>query len=149
MSGYFLISTDRLRKQAPKLSGIGFKIMLDILATARPSLTVKEFPLKFAQRLAGDSKLDHGVMLDFPGVAAETSTNTATDLSFSITHSSPPVTVPVPASRASRYSRTSSRKCEFWGGTSATSTRAASTATATRNRASAMGQTKLSPSTSR
>ena len=65
MSGYFLLRTDQLRKQAPELSGIGFKIMLDILATAKPPLRVKEFPLKFANRLAGESKLDHGVVLDF------------------------------------------------------------------------------------
>lgn len=65
MSGYFLLRTDQLRKQAQTLSGIGFKIMLDILATAKPQLTVKEFPLKFAERLEGESKLDHGVVLDF------------------------------------------------------------------------------------
>lgn len=65
MSGYFMLRTDRLRKQAENLSGIGFKIMLDILSTARPQLVVKEFPLKFAERLAGTSKLDHGVALDF------------------------------------------------------------------------------------
>ena len=65
MSGFFLLRTDQLRKQADGLSGIGFKIMLDILATARPQLKVKEFPLKFAERLSGESKLDHGVALDF------------------------------------------------------------------------------------
>jgi len=65
MSGYFLIRTETLRQQADNLSGIGFKIMLDILATARPKLRVKELPLKFAERLAGESKLDHGVALDF------------------------------------------------------------------------------------
>ena len=65
MSGFFLLRTDQLRQQADRLSGIGFKIMLDILATAEPKLRVKEFPLKFAQRAAGESKLDHGVVLDF------------------------------------------------------------------------------------
>ena len=65
MSGFFLLRTEQLRKQAHQLSGIGFKIMLDILATARPALRVKEFPLKFAERLNGTSKLDHGVVLDF------------------------------------------------------------------------------------
>ena len=65
MSGYFLLRTQQLRRQADGLSGIGFKIMLDILSTARPQLTVKEFPLKFARRLSGTSKLDHGVVLDF------------------------------------------------------------------------------------
>jgi dolichol-phosphate mannosyltransferase len=65
MSGFFLLRTDQLRKQADRLSGIGFKIMLDILATAEPPLRVKEFPLKFAQRASGESKLDQGVVLDF------------------------------------------------------------------------------------
>jgi len=65
MSGFFLLRTKQLRKQADRLSGIGFKIMLDILATAEPPLRVKEFPLKFAQRASGESKLDHGVVLDF------------------------------------------------------------------------------------
>jgi dolichol-phosphate mannosyltransferase len=65
MSGFFLLRTEQLRAQADRLSGIGFKIMLDILATAEPPLRVKEFPLKFAQRAAGESKLDHGVVLDF------------------------------------------------------------------------------------
>lgn len=65
MSGFFLLRTEQLRKQAQDLSGIGFKIMFDILATAEPRLRVKEFPLKFAERLSGESKLDHGVVLDF------------------------------------------------------------------------------------
>ena len=65
MSGFFLLRAEQLRAQADRLSGIGFKIMLDILATAEPSLRVKELPLKFAQRAAGESKLDHGVVLDF------------------------------------------------------------------------------------
>ncbi len=65
MSGFFLLRTDQLRSQADRLSGIGFKIMLDILATAHPPLRVKEFPLKFAERASGESKLDHGVVLDF------------------------------------------------------------------------------------
>ncbi|GAA5052190.1 glycosyltransferase family 2 protein [Erythrobacter westpacificensis] len=65
MSGFFLLRTEQLRKQAASLSGIGFKIMLDILATAQPRLKVKEFPLKFAERLRGESKLDNGVVVDF------------------------------------------------------------------------------------
>jgi dolichol-phosphate mannosyltransferase len=65
MSGFFLLRSEQLRSQADRLSGIGFKIMLDILATAEPPLRVKEFPLKFAQRASGVSKLDHGVALDF------------------------------------------------------------------------------------
>jgi dolichol-phosphate mannosyltransferase len=65
MSGMFLLRSEQVRKQAPDLSGIGFKILLDILATAKPRLKVKEFPLKFAERRAGTSKLDKGIALDF------------------------------------------------------------------------------------
>lgn len=65
MSGYFLIETACLRRLAPDLSGIGFKILLDILATAKPALRVAEFPLRFGQRLSGTSKLDSGVTFDF------------------------------------------------------------------------------------
>lgn len=65
MSGYFLLRTDTARGLAPRLSGIGFKILLDILATARPALRVEEFPLSFAARRSGQSKLDKAVALDF------------------------------------------------------------------------------------
>lgn len=65
MSGFFLLRTERIRAQAHRLSGIGFKILLDILATAQPPLRVKEFPLSFGQRLSGESKLDHAVAFDF------------------------------------------------------------------------------------
>ena len=65
LSGYFVISVDRARGVIPRLSGIGFKILLDILCAARPPLKVREFPLEFAPRRAGVSKLDKGVALDF------------------------------------------------------------------------------------
>lgn len=65
MSGFFLMQTSQLRALAPRLSGIGFKILLDILAVARPPLRIAEFPLQFGQRLSGESKLDSGVGLDF------------------------------------------------------------------------------------
>lgn len=65
MSGYFLMRADTLRGQAGRLSGIGFKILLDILGTARPGMRVKEFPLEFAERLAGESKLDRAIAFDF------------------------------------------------------------------------------------
>lgn len=65
MSGYFLIETQRVRDLAPALSGIGFKILLDILATSKPALRVTEFPLQFGERLAGESKLDRAVAFEF------------------------------------------------------------------------------------
>ncbi|MGX7951676.1 glycosyltransferase family 2 protein [Tsuneonella sp. HG249] len=65
MSGYFLLRAEALRAVAPRLSGIGFKILLDLLATADPPLKVKEFPLAFAERQAGESKLDGAVAFEF------------------------------------------------------------------------------------
>lgn len=65
MSGYFMLETARARALAPRLSGVGFKVLLDLLATADVPWQVKEFPLAFAARRAGTSKLDRGVMFDF------------------------------------------------------------------------------------
>lgn len=65
MSGYFMLPAEVLRRVAPRLSGIGFKILLDILTTARRGLKVKEFPLAFAPRSAGESKLDRAIAFEF------------------------------------------------------------------------------------
>lgn len=65
MSGYFLLSTATARRLVPKLSGIGFKILLDLLATANPPLRVKDFPMNFSARRSGESKLDRAIAFDF------------------------------------------------------------------------------------
>jgi dolichol-phosphate mannosyltransferase len=65
MSGYFMLRTEILRRDAHRLSGIGFKILLDILATVDTQLDVKEFPLAFAARAQGESKLDRTVVFEF------------------------------------------------------------------------------------
>ncbi|MXP10026.1 glycosyltransferase [Pseudoblastomonas halimionae] len=65
MSGYFMLPSKTLRATADKLSGIGFKILLDILATADEPYRVREFPLRFAQRASGESKLDRTVVFEY------------------------------------------------------------------------------------
>ncbi len=65
MSGYFMLPAEKLREAAPHLSGVGFKILLDILATAEEKLRVREFPLSFAARASGESKLDRTVVFEF------------------------------------------------------------------------------------
>src|SRR5205807_1690433 len=52
----------------PQLSTQGFKILLDIVATAHGDLRVKEIPYTFGSRLHGESKLDSMVALDFVGL---------------------------------------------------------------------------------
>lgn len=65
MSGYFMLRAATLRADAHRLSGVGFKILLDILATVEAPLRVKELPLAFAARAEGESKLDRTVVFEF------------------------------------------------------------------------------------
>ncbi len=65
MSGYFMLRAETLRADAHRLSGVGFKILLDILATVDKPLRVKEFPLNFVARTEGESKLDQTVIFEF------------------------------------------------------------------------------------
>jgi dolichol-phosphate mannosyltransferase len=65
MSGYFLLRAEVLRADAHRLSGVGFKILLDILATVDEPLKVKDFPMSFAARAEGESKLDRTVVFEF------------------------------------------------------------------------------------
>ena len=65
MSGFFMLRRDRVEALASRLSPQGFKILLDILASSRPRLKVVELPFVFRERVAGESKLDSAVMLEF------------------------------------------------------------------------------------
>ena len=65
MSGYFMITAETLRADAHRLSGVGFKILLDLRATVARPLRIKEFPLPFAARSEGESKLDQTVVFEF------------------------------------------------------------------------------------
>jgi dolichol-phosphate mannosyltransferase len=65
MSGFFVIEAGFLRLQAPRLTGSGFKILVDILATSRTPPRVLEIPYHFRMRQAGESKLDAKVQLEY------------------------------------------------------------------------------------
>jgi len=65
MSGYFVIHTARVRALAPRLSGIGFKVLLDILSVSPERLRVAEVPMRFGERRSGESKLDRAVAFEF------------------------------------------------------------------------------------
>ena len=82
MSGFFMIRRDRFEQLAPLLSTQGFKILLDIVATARGSLRIREIPYTFGSRLHGESKLDSMVALDFLGLVLAKLTNDAVSLRF-------------------------------------------------------------------
>ena len=82
MSGFFMIRRDRFEALAPQLSTQGFKILLDIVATARGQLRVKEIPFTFGTRLHGESKLDSMVALDFLGLVLAKLTHDVVSLRF-------------------------------------------------------------------
>jgi dolichol-phosphate mannosyltransferase len=82
MSGFFMIRRDRFEQLAPQLSTQGFKILLDIVATARGSLRITEVPFSFGTRLHGESKLDSMVALDFLGLVLAKLTGDVVSLRF-------------------------------------------------------------------
>jgi dolichol-phosphate mannosyltransferase len=82
MSGFFMIRRDRFEQLAPQLSTQGFKILLDIVATARGDLRIVEIPYSFSSRLHGESKLDSMVALDFLGLVLAKLTRDVVSLRF-------------------------------------------------------------------
>jgi dolichol-phosphate mannosyltransferase len=82
MSGFFMICRDRFEQLAPKLSTQGFKILLDLVATAGGELRTVEIPYNFGARLHGESKLDSMVALDFLGLVLAKLTSDAVSLRF-------------------------------------------------------------------
>ncbi len=74
MSGYFGIRRDRFDLVAARLAPSGFKILLDIIASAGGRLRAVELGYTFKQRTAGESKLDTRVALDFIALLIEKTT---------------------------------------------------------------------------
>ena len=65
MSGFFMLRTAAFRARARALTGVGYKILLDILSAPGPEMKVVEIPYEFRSRQAGESKLDSRVVLEF------------------------------------------------------------------------------------
>lgn len=58
MSGYFIIRREALEPAIPHVFGVGFKILLDLVASSPTPLKIRELPYEFRERQAGESKLD-------------------------------------------------------------------------------------------
>ena len=58
MSGFFMIRRTAFTGAMRRLSGQGFKILLDLFASASRPFAFAEVPLHFRERLHGESKLD-------------------------------------------------------------------------------------------
>jgi dolichol-phosphate mannosyltransferase len=65
MSGFFMVDAAFFRAQVPRLTGTGFKILIDILASSKTPPRVVELPYRFRMRQAGESKLDINVQLEY------------------------------------------------------------------------------------
>jgi len=65
MSGFFAIRRDVLLEIVPRLSTVGYKILLDIIASAQRRLDIIEIPYRFRTRTSGESKLDTAVALEY------------------------------------------------------------------------------------
>ena len=82
MSGFFMIRRDRFEQLAPQLSVQGFKILLDVIASAHGEVRTVEVPYTFGSRLHGESKLDSMVALDFLGLVLAKLTHDVVSLRF-------------------------------------------------------------------
>jgi dolichol-phosphate mannosyltransferase len=58
MSGFFMLRREAFEPCVRRLSTLGFKILIDLLASSPRPLRAKELPFEFRTRHAGESKLD-------------------------------------------------------------------------------------------
>jgi dolichol-phosphate mannosyltransferase len=71
LSGCFLMRREWYEAVRPRLTGIGFKILLDVLASGRRRPVVREVPTALRPRDGGVSKLDLRVIADFVALLLE------------------------------------------------------------------------------
>jgi dolichol-phosphate mannosyltransferase len=71
MSGFFMLRREIFEDSVTRLSAIGFKLLLDLLASTRTPLKIAEVPFVFRDRFAGDSKLDERVVWEYGMLLAD------------------------------------------------------------------------------
>jgi dolichol-phosphate mannosyltransferase len=71
MSGFFMMRRGVFEDAMRELSGHGFKILLDLLASSPRPVQLKELPYEFRQRRHGESKLDTMVAWEFGMLLAD------------------------------------------------------------------------------
>jgi dolichol-phosphate mannosyltransferase len=68
LSGFFMLPRPLFEQLAANLTGQGFKILLDLALSSPAPLRVIEVPCVFHERVAGQSKLDALVLMQFAGL---------------------------------------------------------------------------------
>lgn len=72
MSGFFMFRRESLAPVIRRASGKGFKILLDLLSSAKDSgLRVQELPYEMRSRAVGESKLDSQVLWEYVVLLAD------------------------------------------------------------------------------
>lgn len=71
MSGFFAVRRDAFERALPRLSAIGFKILIDLLASSPTPLKIAEIPYHFRIREAGESKIGARVIADYAELIAD------------------------------------------------------------------------------
>jgi dolichol-phosphate mannosyltransferase len=71
MSGFFMVRREVFEGATRNLSGLGFKILLDLIASSPQPVRLKELPFQFRQRQHGESKLDTLVAWEFGMLLAD------------------------------------------------------------------------------
>jgi dolichol-phosphate mannosyltransferase len=82
MSGFFLLRRGLFEQLAGRLSGQGFKILLDLIMASPKRLSIAEIPYKFRPRMAGESKLDVLVLAQFAGMLLDKALHGVVPLRF-------------------------------------------------------------------
>jgi dolichol-phosphate mannosyltransferase len=65
MSGFFMLRRGVFERAMREMSNLGFKILVDLLASSRAKPRIVELPYTFRNRVAGESKLDNQAAWDF------------------------------------------------------------------------------------
>jgi dolichol-phosphate mannosyltransferase len=71
MSGFFMLRRDAFDAAVRRLSAVGFKILIDLLASAERPLRIKELPYRFRSRLSGQSKLEGMIAYEYAVLLAD------------------------------------------------------------------------------
>ena len=74
MSGMFVMRRELFEQARPRLTGIGFKILVDLVASLRTPPRIEEAPSALRERQGGVSKLDARVIIDLVGLLVEKAT---------------------------------------------------------------------------
>jgi dolichol-phosphate mannosyltransferase len=71
LSGFFMCRREVFEQALRRMSGQGFKVLLDLLASSPEPVRVRELPYRFGQRQHGESKLDTMIAWEFGMLLAD------------------------------------------------------------------------------